>query len=193
MLVVDYVAIGIVALGLLSGYVVGFGKTLRLISEGILGFFISLLICWFTFGIVLSWGFVQDLLTKFVTFLQEKDSWICNILLSIRIDMILLATILIAIIQIIRIIIVKFINAVFEADNSGSRFFNKLFGMILMLAFFVAIVLIIFQVAFMISGNSGAIFDFVNGSTFKVDYLYSNNPLNSFIELIKSVNPLQNI
>ena len=59
---------------LVLGSFMGFGKGLRLFTGGVFGRIISVVICYFIFGIVLSWGFVQDLLLKFTTMLAEQDS-----------------------------------------------------------------------------------------------------------------------
>jgi len=184
MILVDYIAIGIIVLTLLCGVFAGFGKGLIFVTKGVVGMIISAVITWFLFGVVLSWGFVQDIIANFIASLESNGSAFCNFLITIRIDMILLGIVLFVIIQIIRLVILKFVKEVFESDNVAMKVLNKVLGVILFAAFFSVIILIAMQIAYMISGPTGGVFNFFKGSAFKLDELYLNNPLNSFIKLI---------
>ena len=184
MILVDYIAIGIIALTLLCGIFVGFGKGLVFVTKGVVGMIISAVIAWFLMGVVLSWGFVQNIIANFIASLEANGSAFCHFLITIRIDMVLLGIVLFVIIQIIRLVILKFIKEVFESDNVAMKVLNKVLGVILFAVFFSVVVLIAMQIAYMISGETGSVFNFFNGSALKLDAIYLNNPLNSFIKLI---------
>ena len=126
MITADVIVIIALLLCLMLGSLMGFGKGLRLFTGGVFGRIISVVICYFLFGIVLSWGFVQDLLARFTAMLAEKDTWICNLLLQIRIDMIVFGAVLFLVVQILRHLVVHIVAGVFEIDNKAIRIINKI-------------------------------------------------------------------
>ena len=83
MITADGIVLIVFSACLVLGSILGFGKELRLFTGGVFGRIISVVICYFLFGVVLSWSFVQALLLKFTTTLAEDGSWICNFLLKI--------------------------------------------------------------------------------------------------------------
>jgi hypothetical protein len=117
MVLVDYIFIGILVGGLLLGSMVGFSGGLKFFTGGIFGKIISVVVCYFLFGIVLSWDFVQDLLSKFVTMLSEKNTGLTNLLLNIRIDLIVFGAALFVLVQIARRIVVSILAGIFGANN----------------------------------------------------------------------------
>ncbi|MBP5467282.1 MAG: hypothetical protein J6Y43_06960 [Clostridia bacterium] len=185
MITADVIAIITLAACILLGAALGFGKGLRFITGGIFGKIISIVICYFLFGIVLSFGFVQDLLLKFTTALSENGSWICNLLLNIRIDLIVFAIALFIVVQILRKIVVRIIANVMEMDNKVLSVINRLLGVVLLAAFAAMITLIVFQIIAWISGTDGAFFNNLQDSAFGLDKLFVNNPLNSVFESIR--------
>lgn len=186
MITADVILLVALLLCIVLGSFMGFGKGLRLFTGGVFGRIISVVICYFIFGIVLSWGFVQDLLLKFTTMLVEQDSWICNLLLKIRIDMIVFALVLFIVVQILRHIVVHIVSGVFEIDNKGVRVVNKILGVVLFLVFAVIFMLIVFQIIAWISGTDGGFYESLQGSAFGLDKIFTDNPLNSVFESIRA-------
>lgn len=185
MITADVIVLAVLAACVILGAGLGFGKVLRFITGGIIGKIISLVICYFLFGVVLHFGFVQDLLLKFTTALSDNGSWICNLLLSIRIDLIVFAIALFIVVQILRKIVVYIIANVMEINNKAVSVINRILGIALLLAFNVMLMLIAFQIIAWISGTDGAFYTNLEGSVFGLDKLFVNNPLNSVFESIR--------
>ena len=186
MITADVIVLVALLICIVLGAFMGFGKGLRLFTGGVFGRIISVVICYFLFGIVLSWSFVQDLLLKFTTMLAEQDTWICNLLLQIRIDMIVFGAVLFLAVQILRHLVVHIIAGVFEIDNKAIRIINKILGVALFLAFAVIFTLIIFQIIAWISGTDGGFYESLQGSVFGLDKIFTDNPLNSVFESIRA-------
>ena len=186
MITADLIVLVALLICIVLGAFMGFGKGLRLFTGGVFGRIISVVICYFLFGIVLSWSFVQDLLLRFTTMLAEKDTWICNLLLQIRIDMIVFGAVLFLAVQILRHLVVHIIAGVFEIDNKAIRIINKILGVVLFLAFAVIFTLIIFQIIAWISGTDGGFYESLQGSVFGLDKIFTDNPLNSVFESIRA-------
>ena len=186
MITADVIVLVALLICIVLGAFMGFGKGLRLFTGGVFGRIISVVICYFLFGIVLSWNFVQDLLLKFTTMLAEQDTWICNLLLQIRIDMIVFGAVLFLAVQILRHLVVHIIAGVFEIDNKAIRIINKILGVVLFLAFAVIFTLIIFQIIAWISGTDGGFYESLQGSVFGLDKIFTDNPLNSVFESIRA-------
>ena len=185
MITADIIVLIALAACIILGAGLGFGRGLRFITGGIVGKIISLVICYFLFGIVLNFGFVQDLLLKFTTALNDNGSWICNLLLSIRIDLIVFAIVLFIVVQLLRKLVVYIIANIMEIDNKVVSVINRLAGIVLLAAFAAVITLIVFQIIAWISGTDGAFFTNLEGSAFGLDKLFVNNPLNSVFESIR--------
>lgn len=176
----------IIALGsVFAGLILGFGKGLKIITSGIIGKIISIVVCYFLFGVVLNMGFVQNLLDKLITALKENGNGICNLLIKIRIDLIILAVALFFIVQILRKVIVSIVKDIFEIDKKPVKIINKVLGITLFLAVNAVIILTIMQVSAWIGGTDGAVYGFLEGSKLGLDKLFINNPLNALFETIR--------
>lgn len=185
MITIDYITIGVGLFAIVSGLIMGFGKVLKFITDGFLGKIFSLIICYFLYGIVLKMPFIQDLLLRLVTVLSQKENLICNLLITIRIDLIALAVALFIVVLLINKLVVGLIKKIFETDNKVMRVINKTLGLILMCAFIAVLALVVLQILFLIQGVDGGVFAFLNGSKLGIDKLYVSNPLNSIVESFK--------
>lgn len=188
MQVVDWIAIGIIALSLILGAILGFGKTLKIFTGGIVGIIISVVVTYFTIGVVASWGFVQDIMGRFITVLNDNGSGFCQFLINIHIEKIVLAIVLFIVVQILRIIIVKVIKGVAESDNRVISFFNKLLGAIFLLCINVMLALIVFHIIQLIGGDTAESFRTYLTGTLRLEWVYDNNPLQY---IIKAVTPAE--
>ncbi|MDY6366986.1 MAG: hypothetical protein SPL13_00495 [Clostridia bacterium] len=184
MLTIDIVAIIASVVFVLGGIMLGFGKTLRLLTGGIVGKIMAIIACYFLFGIVLALPFVQNLLDKFVGVLKDNGSWYCKALLYVRIDLIVFAIALFFIVLLFRKILVKIIQKFFEMDNKPMRIINKVLGGILGFISLAAVALIVFQIIALIGGKEGDFYQSIQGSVFGIDALFKNNPLNSIVDTI---------
>ena len=166
-----------VALGLL-GLCVGFGRTLRFFTKGIFGIVISVFVC-FTFG-----GMIKGIpaVAEFISSLNEKLGNAWSFLQIIHLETVLFYVILFFVVQLVRVIIVHFVCAVFEADVLPMRLINKLLGMVLMVAAVFLLTLLVLAVFRMIEDTS-----FVQGILEKIDgtflgKLYESNPVKFVVE-----------
>ena len=168
----------------LIGAISGFGNGLKFFARGWLGRIISIIICYFLFGLVLKIPFVQDLLQKFVATL-DGEKWYLKILKYVRIDMIVFAVVLFFAVQLVKKLVVSLINGLFSINTPFIRVLNKLLGVFIYMFLLLLLVLIVFQIAYLIDGADGAIYQKTHGSLFGLDKLYLDNPLNKVIESIK--------
>ncbi len=182
---VDIITLAVIMITALIGAVSGFGKGLRFFSRGWLGRIVSIIICYFIFGLVLKIPFVENLLAKFVASLDETK-WYLKILKYIRIDLIVFALVLFFAVQLVKKLVVSLIERVFEINNVVMRVINKVLGVAIYLFLLLLLVLIVFQIAYYISGADGAFYKTFQGSLFGLDKIYLDNPLNSVIESIRS-------
>lgn len=181
MILADYIAIGLVLLFGTIGTIVGFGKGLKFFTKGIIGILISVVVCYFLLGIVLNFGFVQKLTLRFVDYLGCKDNAFCKFLLTIRIEIIAVAVALFVLVQILRKLIVLLIAKVMETDNAIIKVINKTFGAVLSIAILIGLALIVMQITYFVIGERGSVW--FEGSFFRLDVVYLNNPLTSIINI----------
>ena len=187
MVVMDFVIIGVALLFIILGLVLGFGKILEIFTSGIFGIIISIVVCYFIFGMVMNIPFVQTLLAKFVAKVSGSENAFVKLLLKIRIDAIALGIVLFILVQIVRIIIVAIIKGVMEAESPVMKFINKTLGVIVNVGIAIALMLIVFQIIYMVQGTEGNVYAAMEGSFFRLDKLYTHNPLNAMVDnLIKA-------
>ncbi len=181
MITADVVVLIISVVSVALGGLLGFGKGLKVFTKGIFGTIISVVVCYFIYGIVLDWAFVGKLLDKFHNYLVAKDNLFCDILVKIRIDMVVFFVALFVVVTLVRVFLVNLVCELMCSDNKAVKIANKLLGIVLFLIMAFAIMLIAFQIL-TISDGFGAKLD---GSVFGLDKLYRNNPLMSIIEGFK--------
>lgn len=179
MIIADWIALGVILFSFIFGLAFGFGKGLKFFTKGIFGIIISVFVCYCLGGLILQFGFIQELLNKFVDVLQGKGGF-CDFLIKIHIEVVVYYVVLFILVQIARIIIVSVIKNVVEIDNIFFKLVNKLLGMALFFGVFVLLTLFVFQLVDWVGGQSAAdMADWLSGSVFKLDKLFESNPLNS--------------
>lgn len=184
MILADYIAIAIVVLLGAAGAALGFGKGLRFLTKGIFGVILSVIVSGLLMGAVLSIPAVQDLMARFVAYLTAQDNGFCRFLLIIRIEYIAVGVAVFSLIQLARIIAVTLIERVMEVDHPVIKIVNKLLGTALAVVAMVSLALVTLQVVFLATGAEGSqTFLFLQGSFFRLDYVYLHNPLGTYITL----------
>lgn len=179
MLTADIIVLAGSLLFALIGLIIGFGKGLKFFTGGIFGIIISIFVCYVIYGLVLDWDFVRNLLDRFNEWLQGQGS-VGTFFADIHVDRIVLAVVLFVIVQIIRVIIVKIIKGIVEINMLGFRIINRILGMAFMFAVALAILLVVFQIVAWVGGDTAANFAAkLDGSVFRLDALFENNPLKS--------------
>ena len=182
MLLADWIAVAVLAVALLLGLIAGFAGGLKFFTGGIFGIIISIIVCYFLYGVVSDWAFVNDLLGKLSGSVASGGNAFTDFLVNIHFEAVLLCIIMFVVVQILRIIIVKIIAGVLEINNTALKVINKLLGMVLMVAVAFMVGLIAFQIIYWVGGESAQqVSDAFNGSVLKLDWLYENNPLRSMV------------
>ncbi len=182
----DWVAIVIVLGVAVLGALWGFGRGLKFFTSGIFGILISIFVCYSIGGLVLKLTFVRELLDKFTGALTDKNGF-CDFLLKIHIDIVVYYIALFIVVQLARILIVLIFKNVIEINNSVFKIINRVLGAIFLLAVLVLLTLVVFQIIYWIGGSTAAGFRLkLDGSFFKLDSLFENNPLCSLPDRVKS-------
>lgn len=200
MIIADYVAIGIIAVGIIIGLIAGFGKVFKFFTSGVFGVIICLVLCYFFGGLILKWSFTQALLGKLIAWLGDKLVGVSNFfnntlsILGININlgqflaMILFYILLFIILQILRAIVVSLIKGIFEANNVIIKFINKLLGAIILCALLIVLVLLAFQIVYLVGDPTATTFQgYLKGSVLRLDYIYASNPLAKIFEMVKGL------
>lgn len=188
MLLADWIAVAVLAVALLLGLIAGFAGGLRFFTGGIFGIIISIIVCYFLYGVVTDWTFVNDLLDKLVSSIAAGGNDFTQALVNMHIEVIILCIVMFIVVQILRIIIVKIIAGVMEINNPVFKVINKLLGMALMVAVAFMLGLIVFQIIYWVGGESAQqVTDAFENSVLKLDWLYENNPLRSMVDYFASV------
>lgn len=186
MVVADYVAIGLVAVFAVFGLIAGFGKSLKFFTSGIFGFIIGVVVAYFLGSYVMSWPFVTEIMTNIVDYFGERGNVFGDIMVTIHIEIIAVYVALFIVVQIVRIIIVAILKSFFEINNGFFKVINRLFGIVLLLAVLAMLALIAFQIVVWIGGGTADKFsEWLNGSIFKLDLVYENNPLRQLTDYLE--------
>ena len=180
-MVISLAFIGIYILAVVVGLFFGFGKVLEVVAKGLVGKIVAVFITYTIFGLVLELSFVQSALLTLTTFLGEKGA-IGKVLLATRIELVVLAVVLYFAVRFVLKLMVELVSAIMSADNKIMIFINKTLGVALSLAFVTIIVLLVFQILFLTTGTSGAVYQALSQTFLKLDKLYVNNPLNAIVD-----------
>ncbi len=184
MVLADWIAIGLIALFAVVGILVGFGKGIRFITSGVIGVIISLVVCYFLFGVILDFPFVQDLIAKLNGAIRGDGTNQTLVFLvdTMQISYIIYGAGLFVIVQVLRVVVVALLHRIMEVNNGVMRFFNGFFGMILFVGVLVVLALIVLQIIAWVGGSTAEMFEQqISGGLF-VNWIYQNNPVNAMFE-----------
>lgn len=186
MLMVDWIALGIIVVFAAIGALIGFGRGLKFLTGGIFGIIISVVLCYIFGSMILGVPFVNDLLTKLA---ESIGGWSIVITVIYYVVLFILFTL-------IRILIVKIIRKVAEADVLIMKIINKVFGAILMAAFGVLLGMLALQIIYWVQANPDSLGDIyvnwmMNAETGDpsaiVGALYVNNPLSALADYFTQI------
>lgn len=186
MLMVDWIALGIIVVFAAIGALIGFGRGLKFLTGGIFGIIISVVLCYIFGSMILGVPFVNDLLTKLA---ESIGGWSIVITVIYYVVLFILFTL-------IRILIVKIIRKVAEADVLIMKIINKVFGAILMAAFGVLLGMLALQIIYWVQTNPDPLGDIyvnwmMNAETGDpsaiVGALYVNNPLSALADYFTQI------
>ncbi len=183
MILADYIILSLVIGMGLVGLFLGFGRSLRILTKGIIGILISIVNCYFLFGLVVHIGFVETFMNFIVQSLKNNSNWFCDFLVLIHIEMITVGVILFFLITIVKKIIVMLISKATESENTVLKVINKTLGAVLGVVVFIIVGLIVMQITYAIKGTE---LTFLQNSFFGLDKIYLNNPMVEIIDRIVS-------
>lgn len=190
MLMVDYIALAILVVFAAIGALVGFGKGLKFLTGGIFGIIISVVLCYIFGSMILGIPFVNDLLTKLA---ESIGGW------SIAVTVIYYI-VLFVIFTLLRILIVKIVRKVAEADVLVMKIINRILGAVLLAAFGILLGLLALQIIYWVQVSEAGLGEIYTNWMMSesgepsaiVGALYLKNPLsaladyfNQIVEMIK--------
>ncbi len=182
MIVADYIILFLILGMALLGILLGFGKSLKLLTKGIIGILISIVNCYFLFGLVVHIGFVEAFMNVIVEGLRNASNWFCDFLLLIHIEMITIGVLLFILVMIVKKIIVVLISKAVESDHIVLKVINKTLGALLGVAVVVIVGLIVMQITYAMKGTEVS---FLQNSFLGLDKIYLNNPMAKIIDRLK--------
>lgn len=175
MLIIDWVAVGVVVVMALLGLLLGFGKGLKFFTSGIFGIIISIVVCWLCGEMFRSLPFVQALLEKIASVWATQEGFFFDLLRRISAEVVVYYIILFVAVQIIRLLIVLIIKKFMEADVVIIKVLNKILGVVMFVG--MGILLLTFGI-YVVAWVGGDTYETVlgqfNGSVFGFDFLLKN-------------------
>ena len=165
------------------GAIMGLGRGLKILTGGIFGIIISVLICYCLGGIILEIPFISQLLKDLAAHWAHID-WLTKIHLEIIIYYIALFIIT----MLVRILLVWIIRHVVESDFIVLKILNKVGGALLLVAVGFMLMFLVFQIIGWIGGQTEISFyeKLVTNGNAILRPLYEHNPMNSLIQHVKN-------
>lgn len=182
------IVIAAFVVALLLGYVIGFGRLLKFFTGGIIGVLISIIVCFMFGGIIAQIPFISELIIKGNAFFAEKSDFLAKIYLAT----ILYYIALFIVVQVVRVIVVKLIAAIFDpknkqgAINKARSVVNRMFGLLLFGAAYVFLVYLVLAVLALLT-DMPSVQQFLATAQEKNTFiymLYTHNPIN-LVPLLK--------
>lgn len=177
MILADWIMLGVIAAVIVLGLIIGFSGCLKFFTSGVFGVVISVIVTYFLLGIVNSWQFVADLLSRLNAAMNISES-AANV-----IDQVLLAVIIFIVVQLLRILAVKAVVSMFEIDNGAVKVINRVLGVASVACIMFILGLLAFQIIYWVGGTSAdQVSAALADSKLGLGWLYENNPLRSFTQ-----------
>lgn len=188
MVTADWIAIGLVAAALALGALVGFGKGLKVLTDGISGIIISIIICYCLGGLIMAMPFVQKLLLKITSSLSDKNFFF-DFLLKIHIEVVVYYILLFVAVELLRLPAVMLVKLILEINNPVFKIINKILGALLFLVVLAFVAMLAFQIIYWVQGayDGSGLYGKLQGSLFRLDKFYKNNPLASLPKYVRPI------
>lgn len=180
MILADWIFIGGIIACIIVGSLFGFGHLLKFITGGIVGIFISVLICYAFGGLILDIPAINGALTD----LASKWAHI-KWLSAIHLEIIIYYVVLFVVSMLLRKIIVKILQHVMETDVLFLKIINKVCGAVLFTALALLIMLFVFQIINWIGGETYTNFLLELSGSSIVKPMFVNNPLDAIVKMTR--------
>lgn len=169
----DLVFLGIMLVSLLLGAILGFGKVFGMV---VLNKFtrvaLAIFVCYSFGGMILGIPFVNQLLVDLSAYWADV-----NILNTIHLEIIIYYVALFLLTMLVLLIIARIVKGISEADVLPVKILNKVGGAVVLAAGVLLLMLVVFQIIYMIGGSTAESFaEKLSQSTIMMP-LYENNPL----------------
>jgi len=158
---------------MILGYLRGFGKSLKTFTGGVFGIIISVFVCVAFGGMILGTNLVSGWVSQLNEILTAK--W--DFLGKVQMAVIIYYVAMFVVVQIIRIIIVKLVCGIFEADNKVMKIINRVLGTVFVPAITFVFLLLVLAVIKLFDGSeaTGGLMEKIAGSF--IAKLYEINPI----------------
>ena len=174
----DWIFLGILAVIAVLGGFLGFGKVLDLVANKIAGWIISVVLCYCFGGMILDIPFVHTMMTDLAANWAHID-----ILVKMHLEIIIFYIVLFILTVLIRVLLVKIVRGVFEADNGLCKVLNKCLGVVAAVLVAFVLMFLVFQIILWIGGATAASFENSLAGTSILLPLYHWNPMAGLIHL----------
>ena len=117
-------------------------------------------------------------------YLKSQNNGFCDVLVTIRVETILTAVCIFAAVMLVQLLVVNVLAGILESKTGGVRVLNSILGVLLGVAEFIALAIIVLEVAYLVGGGAdGAMAENLKGSFFSLDKIYLNNPLSAIFRI----------
>ncbi len=186
MKVIDYIVFGILIISILIGLIFGLSKRIRKSSFGIVSILLALITTYSIVCVLLTIPQFKSFLDGINIRMLEKNNPFLDFLVNIKVNLIILMLIVLVLVLLVKRFVLNRISDLLELDNKVSKILNRVLGVIYSVVLSAAVILIVFQIIFLVKGTSGTIYDSIQGSVFKMDYVYENNPIVNVFNYFKT-------
>lgn len=182
MITVDYLVIACACVFAVVGAAMGFGRCLRVLNKGVVGRIVTVIVTYYLLGIVLTLDVTKNAQIKFIEFLTAKNNGLCDFLLIIKSEVIVVALVVFFAVMLIQTLITSVVSAILGSQGKGVKLLNGALGAALSLVEFIALLLLVLEVVYLFSGAESEIYGKFVGSYFGLDEIYLNNPLSVLVK-----------
>ncbi len=168
-------------LSLAAGALFGFGNMFKFAIKGIFGAIVCTYLSYLIANMMYGLPFIQEYSQAFNGWIGGGNNPFTDFLVTLRLDFIVLVIIIDAVLLVLRGLIAKAVEGIMEIDKPVMKVINRVTGAIFTFALMFTFLLLAFQIISLVNGGtSGDYYLTLSGSAFKLDELYTNNPLKAF-------------
>lgn len=176
----DLVFLGIMLVSLLLGAILGFGKVFGvLVLNKFTRIVLAIFVCYSFGGMILGIPFINQLLIDLSAYWADIE-----LLNTIHLEIIIYYVALFLITILLLLIFSRIVKGISEVDVLPVKVLNKVAGAIVLAAGMLLLMLVVFQIIYMIGGATAESFaEKLSQSTIMLP-LFENNPLLKIMEMV---------
>ena len=139
---IDIVTIAVAVIAALVGFIGGFGKGLKFFTKGVFGIIISVFVTAAFAGLFLKIETVSGWVADITQLASQKWAFFA----TINVGLIAYYVVFFLIVQVLRMLVVKVVCGIFEADNKVMKVINRVLGLVFVPAVLLTALLLVFAV-----------------------------------------------